>query len=384
MTEVIRILIVDDHELLTQSLVRLLRDDPSLQVIGTEARAMAGVERAVIDSPDVVLMDYSLPDMDGASATRLLRERLPGQVVVMLTGSDRAGAYTAAMEAGCAAWVRKTMVVHDLIEVIHRVVSGERVRVAEYEDSLPPLDQLVVHYQPIIALFDCAVVGFEALVRWEHPDNGLIAPGHFLALAEESGYVVDIGRHVMGRALQDLAKWETARLSGPPLWMSVNMSAVEFANPNISREVAELVTNAGIDPGSLIIEITETALLEDTQTVVGNMHGLSEAGFKLALDDFGTGFSSISYLRRFPFDGVKIDTSFTKELPHSPRAVLLVESLLQLVRTMGAIGIAEGIERQEQAACLVKAGWEFGQGFLYSRAVPFDQALEIAMTRHSP
>jgi EAL domain-containing protein (putative c-di-GMP-specific phosphodiesterase class I) len=372
--------VVDDHDLLAQSLVRMLDDDPGLEVIGTESRARAGIDRAVADRPDVVIMDYVLPDMDGAMATRIIKATVPEQVVVMLTGSERPGGYAAAMAAGCDAWVRKTRAVHDLVEVIRRLSSGELVRTEEYESELPPLGELVVHYQPVIALADHHVVGFEALVRWQHPHEGLLAPGRFLPLAEETGYIIDIGSRVTQQALDDLAVWKRDMPDQPVPWMSINMSAVGLSNPDVARQEMELAARAGVDPTDLIIEITETALLEDAHEIDDNMRSLKKAGFKLALDDFGTAFSSLAYLRRFPFDRIKIDTSFTAELPHSPRAVLLVESVLHLARDMGATGIAEGIERPEQAECLMDAGWEFGQGFLYSPAVPFEVASQMAHT----
>ena len=378
-------MIIDDHEILAQSLVRLLGDDPGLQVLGTEATASAGIERATAERPDVVIMDYSLPDMDGASATRCLKQALPDQKVVMLTGSERPGAYAAAMEAGCAAWIRKTRAIHELLEVVHRVAAGENVPTGDYEDGLPPLAELVVHYQPVVELVNRSVVGFEALVRWQHPREGVLLPPRFLSLAEETGYMTDIGKHVTGHVLEDLAAWHMLPTSkSPPLWVSINMSAVGIADPDIVRRLVDDVAAKGLDPACVVIEITESALLADTPVIAENIGALKEVGLKIALDDFGTAFSSLSYLLRVPFDHVKIDTSFTAELPHSPRSVLLVESIGRLALNMGATGIAEGIERPEQARSLMGAGWQFGQGFLYERAVPFDQASELARTRQVP
>ncbi len=363
----------------SQSLVRLLGDDPSLEVVGHELSAQAGIDRVVADRPDVVIMDYVLPDMNGAVATRLLKSENPEVKIVMLTGAERSGAYSAAMEAGAAAWVRKSRAVHDLVAVVHLAASGQRVVASEYESELPPLNELVVYYQPIVTLADHAIVGFEALVRWQHPDMGLLLPVMFLPLAEETGYITDIGRHVTRQALSDLSEWTGLVGGNKPLFVSINMSATGLSSPGMAREFLDMVSTANVEPWCAVVEITETALLDENQDVDDNMRALKEGGVQLALDDFGTAFSSLSYLRRFPFDVIKIDTTFTAELPEDPRAVLLVQTIEDMAKTMSAVGIAEGIERENQEAILLEAGWSMGQGFLYSRPVPAERA--AAMVR---
>lgn len=377
MNDVVRVVIVDDHALLTESLVRLLSDEPGVMVVATEATARAGIETALRERPDVVVMDYLLPDMDGAAATRLVKAEVPETAVIMLTGSERHGAYSAAMQAGCSGWVRKTRAARDLLDVIHRVAAGEVVPSEEYED-LPPLRELVVHYQPVVELIGHRVVGFEALVRWQHPHEGLLSPDRFLPLAEETGYVIGIDRQVAQLAVRDLSEWQRVQPAETPLWVGVNMSATTIGAPGVQSDVAGALSGGQVDPASLVIEITETALLEDTPEIASNLRALKDLGVGFALDDFGTAFSSLSYLRRFPFDHVKIDTSFTADLPYAPRAVLLVESIAQLCAHIDATPIAEGIERADQESCLVEASWRLGQGYLYSAGVPFEQASEIA------
>jgi EAL domain-containing protein (putative c-di-GMP-specific phosphodiesterase class I) len=377
MTPPIRVLIVDDHELLAQSLARVLGDDPTISVIGTEATASAGIQRASKDRPEIVIMDYALPDLDGAGATKLLKAKFPEMALIMLTGSDRPGSYSAAIDAGCQAWIRKTRASSELSDAIHRVAAGEHVRAENYEE-LPPLRELAIYFQPVLELRERQLVGFEALVRWQHPRYGLLLPARFLPIAETTGYITDIGRHVTYEAARALRELQRMNSTTPPLWMSVNVSAVGLSRPNILDEFDALLEKTGIDPATLVLEITETALLAESPEIEANMLGLKARGMHLSLDDFGTAFSSLSYLRRFPFDHVKLDTTFTADLPYAPRAVLLVESIRQLASTMGATGIAEGIERPEQAACLIDVGWDLGQGFLYSPAVPFTEARKMA------
>ena len=375
----IRVVVVDDHRLLVESLVRLLVEDPAVLVVGTEPTALAGIDTAVRERADMVLMDYALPDLDGASATRLLLAELPSAAVIMITGSERPGAYSAAMEAGCAGFVRKTRAFHDLLDAIHRVSSGEQVlRTRTRSCRAWRTSPSTTSRSSPSSIADSSAsrlsYGGSTRARDDHarqvPSRGR---GDRLCARHRSA------RHLKGAARPREVAEEPANKT--PLWVSVNMSAVGLSVPDIAQQLEELLIAAEVDPARLVIEITETALLEDTPEIAANIRALKSVGVKLALDDFGTAFSSLSYLRRFPFDHVKIDTSFTAELPHTPRAVLLVESIRQLAVNMGSTGIAEGIERPEQAACLIENGWELGQGFLYSEAVPFAQASEMVRRR---
>lgn len=364
----IRVLIVDDHQMVAESLERLLEDDPKIEVIGAAATAQEGVDRVHADQPDVVLMDFQLPDMNGAEATRIIKADFPQILVIALTGSGHQGAYHAAMEAGSSAWVNKTRAVHDLKAVVHRVILGETIASQEYGDE-PTLDQLVVQYQPVIELETGRIVGAEALVRWQHPSRGLLYPVDFLPLAEETGFVVEIGKWIGERAARQNEIWHRKFRSTPDLWVSVNMSASGMSVPTLTGDVSDIVKSAGIDPATFVIEVTETMLLEDTPQVTTSLQELNGIGVRLSLDDFGSGFSSLSYLRRFPFDFIKIDTAFTADIPGSPRAMLLVEAIQNLATTTGISAIAEGIERPDQELALESKGWKLGQGYLYSRAV---------------
>jgi EAL domain-containing protein (putative c-di-GMP-specific phosphodiesterase class I) len=380
MNEPIRVLIVDDHQMLAESLTRLLGHDPVIDVIGVAPTVHDGLERARESHPDLVIMDYHLPDGDGVTATSRIREELPGTKVIILTGSDRPAYRWAAERAGASAWMRKTRAVHDLISCVHRVHEGEQV-VDEDDLELPRLDDLVLHYQPVIDLTSQEVVGFEALVRWQHPELGLVGPGYFLPLAEETGYIVEVDRRVRELAVAQLAWWQETAHPHPPPFVSVNLSAVEVDVPELVVDVSKLISEFAIDPAGLVLEVTETMLLRDADDIVMRLQELKDLGLRLALDDFGTAFSSLSYLRRFPFDHLKIDTSFTAELPDVPRSVVLVEAIQQLAAAFGLRGIAEGIERAEQAECLQRLGWNLAQGYLYSPAVAPAEAEAMLVRR---
>jgi EAL domain-containing protein (putative c-di-GMP-specific phosphodiesterase class I) len=372
MTESIKVLIVDDHAMLAESLNRLLSHDPQIHVVGVANTIGDGLALARTTEPHVVLMDFHLPDGDGAGATVRLRAEHPEVRVILLTGSESPAFRWQAARAGAAAWMRKTQAVHDLIEWVHRVHRGERF-VDDDDVELPRIEDLVVHYQPIVDLTSELVVGFEALVRWQHPERGLLAPGHFLPLAEETGFIVDIDRRVRELALTQLGTWQR-QLAGRPLFVSVNLSAREFDEPDLEMGLRATLAGIDADAAGLVLEVTETMVLRDEESTIGRFEELKKLGFGLALDDFGTAFSSLSYLRQFPFDHIKIDTSFTAELPDVARSVVLVEAIQRLAATVGLRSIAEGIERPEQASCLRELGWGFGQGYLYSKPVDAGQA----------
>ncbi len=365
-TTVIRVVIVDDHEMILQSLVRLLRDDPQIAVVGTAVTAEGGITVTRDELPDIVIIDYSLTDMDAPDAIRILRMVHPKVRVITFSGSQRPGALYASMRAGSSGWVNKTRAIQDLRSAVLNVAAGRPVSNEEIESS-PLLDQLELHYQPIVALESGLVVGFEALVRWQHPERGLLHPIAFLPLAEETGFIVEIDRWVWERAAYQLREWQQRFRLTQRYFMSVNMSVADLSDPSLFESITGILRHAEIDPADLVLEVTESVLLEDTAQTTEFLGKLKDLGVGLALDDFGTAFSSLSYVRRFPFDRLKIDISFTSEIPHSTRSMLLVEEICHLSTSMKMRSIAEGIERQEQADALRAIGCDYGQGYLFSR-----------------
>ena len=361
-----RLLLVDDHKMLLDSLVRLFRDEPAIGEIATASTGTEAISAARDAPPDLVIMDFQLPDMTGADATRVLRAEHPDVKVIILTGSERRGAYMEAIEAGCSAWVRKTRGVDELVAAVHAVIAGDE---GHHHDPAPQPreEQLVLHYQPVVELATGRIVGFEALVRWHDPERGLRAPADFIPEAEETGFITRLGRWAVNEAVNQLATWQQQFPSHPRRWMSVNVSASSLMRPEFGVEVRRTLDDAGVAPEDLVLEVTETVVLEDTEETNSHLVDLKAHGMRLALDDFGTAFSSLSYLRRFPFDHIKIDRSFTAELPGSDRTRLLVETIGRLAIAFGLTGIAEGIEHPEQATFLRDVGWQLGQGFLYAR-----------------
>jgi EAL domain-containing protein (putative c-di-GMP-specific phosphodiesterase class I) len=365
---IVRVVVVDDHEMILQSVVRLLAADSHIVVVGTALTGVEGIEVTKRVNPDVLVLDYHLPDMDAPEVIRKLQEANSQVKVVTLSGSERPGAFYASMSAGSSAWVRKTRAIHELRDAIRHVAAGWPCANDEIE-ALPKRDELVVHYQPVVSLDDGRIVGFESLARWQHPERGLLYPESFLPYAEETGFTGVLDRWVREVAVRQLASWQQQFPSDPHLWMSVNISGSDLVDPNLLASISQTLADHGLNPSELVVEITESLLLDDSSSTMDFLTGLKALGLGLAIDDFGTAFSSISYLRRFPFDHLKLDISFTAELPHSIRSMLLVEEIWRMSHSLGMSSIAEGIENQSQLDALRDIGWKFGQGYFFSRPV---------------
>jgi EAL domain-containing protein (putative c-di-GMP-specific phosphodiesterase class I) len=251
---------------------------------------------------------------------------------------------------------------------MHEAVVKRVALLAELHTAIDE-NQFELHYQPLIDLADRRILGFEALVRWRHPVRGLVPPVEFIPLAEESGLIIPLGRWVLEEAVHQLRAWDPVAGAAQPLCMSVNVAARQLQSPDLVAAVAEALGQSGVAPGRLTLELTEGTLLEDVHATVARLYELKGLGVKLAIDDFGTGFSSLSYLRRFPVDTLKVDKSFVDDI-HTARGEELIRTMLELGHHLGLATVAEGIESPDQEASLAALGCQIGQGYLFSRPLP--------------
>jgi EAL domain-containing protein (putative c-di-GMP-specific phosphodiesterase class I) len=237
-------------------------------------------------------------------------------------------------------------------------------------------EQLELHYQPVVRLEDGAVIGVEALLRWRHPERGLVAPDNFIPIAEETGLIVPIGRWVLREGCRHakLILGELDPAHQPS--MSINLSLKQIQHSDIVADVRDALAESGLEPHCLTLEITETVLMADTDLAVQRLQELKEVGVRLALDDFGTGYSSLSYLSRFPVDILKMDRSFLRE-GATPEASGLATAVVALGATLDLEVVAEGIEFPEQWHTLRDLGCEMGQGFYFARPMDADASLEF-------
>jgi EAL domain-containing protein (putative c-di-GMP-specific phosphodiesterase class I) len=226
--------------------------------------------------------------------------------------------------------------------------------------------QMEIRYQPEIDLNTRMIVGFEALVRWNHPTKGLLSPDEFIPLAEETGLIVPLGRWALREACREAQIWRLATFDRLDLRVSVNLSAVQFESDGLVETVKETLDETGLYPEALRLEITESTLMKSTETVLETMKSLRDLGVGLHMDDFGTGFSSLHTLHSFPFDTIKIDRSFVQRLTNQKNASQIVQTIISLCRELDLEVVAEGIETEIQAEILRLLGCHFGQGYCFS------------------
>ncbi|MBI2290741.1 MAG: GGDEF domain-containing response regulator [Betaproteobacteria bacterium] len=225
--------------------------------------------------------------------------------------------------------------------------------------------ELRVQYQPIVDVRTGNFTGAEALVRWNHPQFGLLAPDQFIPLADETGLIIEIGEWVLHQACMQMKSWHD--MGFYPLSISVNVSAVQLGQPQLLNHVAGVLRNTGLDPACLELEITESVLMQDAEATINMLRALKEMGIKISVDDFGTGFSSLSYLKRFPIDILKIDKSFTRDIDMDPDNSAIVTAIAVLARSLNLSVLAEGVESQQQLDFLRGQKCDRVQGYLFSR-----------------
>ncbi|MGB7412583.1 MAG: EAL domain-containing protein [Thermosynechococcaceae cyanobacterium] len=239
--------------------------------------------------------------------------------------------------------------------------------------------EFLVHYQPIISLDTFNITGFEALVRWQHPERGMIAPGEFIPIAEETSLVIPIGLWVLKESCRQLVDWQGLHGQVTPLKMSVNLSVKQFAQPDLIEHIDRFLAQIQLPSHLLTLEITESALMDNPDVASQMLNALRDRNIQLAIDDFGTGYSSLSYLHQFPVDILKVDRSFINRIDDQGNGLRIVEATIAMAQSLGMRVVAEGVETQEQAVRLQQMGCEYAQGYLFSRPLPSEAAGELIL-----
>jgi len=235
---------------------------------------------------------------------------------------------------------------------------------------------LELFYQPQVRLADYSLVGAEALIRWRHPELGIIAPDKFIPVAEETGLIVPIGRWVLEQACQQMRRWGEEGLA--PLRIGVNISGRQFRDADLAFSVAAAIADSGIDPRRLDLELTESMLMSDGEGTLKLLRELAGLGVTLSIDDFGTGYSSLAYLKRFPVNTVKIDRAFVRDLDHDEDGRVIANAIISLAHSLSMKTIAEGVETEMQAQLLAKHGCDEIQGYMIGRPLPVAEFTRFA------
>ncbi|MCB1753550.1 MAG: EAL domain-containing protein [Gammaproteobacteria bacterium] len=254
-------------------------------------------------------------------------------------------------------------------------VSKRQMRLEAELHRAKDQDELIVYYQPKVDLRSGDILGMEALIRWQHPQMGLVPPNDFIPLAEQTGLIDEISQWVLSSVCSQIRSWEAAGYGMVPV--AVNLSPVEFRNRKLSNRIIELVKDAGVPPSSIEIEITETVVMQNIETAVDILQELSQAGFGISVDDFGTGYSSLNYLRRFPLSKVKIDRSFITDFTHAQNDAAIVNAIIAMSHSLGLRVVAEGVETEEQLRFLQDLQCDEIQGYLISKPMPREQATDM-------
>jgi diguanylate cyclase (GGDEF)-like protein len=241
--------------------------------------------------------------------------------------------------------------------------------------------EFLLNYQPIFKLDRNNLVGFEALARWQHPTRGLISPGTFIPIAEETGSIIPLGWWVLKEACQQMKQWQQAFPHLQDLTMSVNLSSQQFSQVNLIEQVKNILLETGLEARNLKLEITETVLMDNVESAAARLKQLQDLGIKLCIDDFGTGYSSLSYLQRFPVDTLKIDRSFVSQLTTESKSACFAQAIIQLANCLDMDVVAEGIETAEQFWQMKALQCEYGQGFLWSRPLNVQATEDLLRTK---
>jgi len=245
-------------------------------------------------------------------------------------------------------------------------------------------NEYLLHYQPIVELAGGRLIGFEALVRWQHPERGLLGPDSFITVAEETGLILPLGDWVLGEALRQLKRWELELPRSRGLALTVNISSRQFAQPDLVARIGNALAATGVAAGRLKVEITESLIVQNQETAADMLRGIKDLGCSVCLDDFGTGYSSLNYLLRFPIDTLKVDRSFLADLGRGSRNSEIVLAVIGLAQRLGLGVIAEGVENERQRQHLVGLGCILGQGFLFARPLAADRAGAVVQAGEAP
>jgi diguanylate cyclase (GGDEF)-like protein len=266
------------------------------------------------------------------------------------------------------------------IEVFNRSMHTRALTLLHIETDLRyalERNELCAFYQPIIDLGSMQLVGFESLIRWNHPTQGLIPPGEFIPVSEDTNLIIPITLWMLHHSCEQLYQWQSKSPLNQKLFLSVNLSGKHFAHRDLVNQVHRILVDTKIDPSTLKLELTESAVMENPEMVIKMLKELKSLGVQLSIDDFGTGYSSLSYLHRFPIDTLKVDRSFVSRMEDGTENGEIVRTIISLAKTLGMNIVAEGIETVHQLHQLRILKCEYGQGYLFSRPVPIDDAEEM-------
>ena len=394
-----KILVIEDDQVIRENILKLLKAE-GFDVTGASNGA-EGLNAAVSNLPDVILCDVTMPQLDGYGVLAALRSHPVTATVpfIFLTGKAERSEVRQGMELGADDYLTKPFTKAELVGAISsRLKKQAALAKQQYNlrssssESLPDADKLEqikttlcaalegeefqVYYQPQVNVQTGKIMSAEALVRWLHPEKGLISPAEFIPDAEETGFIVELGEWVLQTACRQIQVWQNAGFSLQQV--AVNLSPRQFHQANLGSRVAEILAEIGLSPSSLELELTESMMVEDAESAIATLQQLKDLGVSISIDDFGTGYSSLSYLTQYPFDVLKIDRCFISNITDGCTNAAIVKAIIEMAHSLCLEVIAEGVETEAERDFLWRYECDAMQGYLFSPPVPaadFEQLL---------
>ena len=395
-----KILVIEDEQVIRENILKLLKAE-GFDVTGAE-NGSQGLYAAVSNLPDVIICDVMMPELDGYGVLMALRSNPVTATVpfVFLTGKADRSEMRQGMELGADDYLTKPFSKAELVGAISSRLKKQEAFAEQYNTLRSPSSELIqdapdkleqiktslrdalereefqVYYQPQVNVQTGKIMSAEALVRWLHPEKGLISPAEFIPSAEATGFIVELGEWVLQTACRQMQVWKNAGFSG--LRVAVNLSPRQFHQPDLSSRVAQILAETGLEASSLELELTESLMVEDAESAIATLQHLKNLGVCISLDDFGTGYSSLSYLTQYPFDTLKIDRCFISNITDGCTNAAIVKAIIEMAHSLCLEVIAEGVETEAEKDFLWRYKCDIMQGYLFSpplAAADFEQLL---------
>ena len=394
-----KILVIEDEQVIRENILKLLKAE-GFEVTGAENGAQ-GLSAAVSNLPDVIICDVMMPELDGYGVLAALRSHPVTATVpfVFLTGKAERSEVRQGMELGADDYLTKPFSKAELVGAISsRLKKQAALAEQQYnlrsntelvQDAADKLEQIKtslcdalerkefqVYYQPQINVQTGKIMSAEALVRWLHPEKGLISPADFIPDAEETGFIVQLGEWVLQTACRQMQVWQNTGFSLQRV--AVNLSPRQFHQPDLSSKVSQILAEIGLSPSCLELELTESLMVEDAASAIATLQQLKDLGISISIDDFGTGYSSLSYLTQYPFDTLKIDRCFISNITDGCTNAAIVKAIIEMAHSLCLEVVAEGVETEAEKDFLWRYECDTMQGYLFSPPVPvadFEQLL---------
>lgn len=385
-----KILVIDDDPVIRHHILKILKAE-RFEVVGAE-NGMQGLSLAMLHLPDVILCDVLMPELNGYGVLMALRANPATATVpfVFLTGKADRAEIRQGMELGADDYLTKPFTKAELVGAVAirlkkqeafaelyntlQIQSNEFIIQQDANEKLAQLktslynalkrEEFLVYYQPQISMNTGKIVGAEALVRWQHHEKGLISPTEFIPVAEKTGFIIPLGEWILETACQQVQAWKNDGFS--ELRVAVNLSPRQFHQPDLSSRVAQILEKVGLAPSSLELELTESLMVEDVKSAIATLTQLKNLGISISIDDFGTGYSSLSYLTQYPFDALKIDRSFVRNITDGCRNAAIVKAIIEMAHSLRLEVIAEGVETEAEKDFLWRSECDVMQGYLFS------------------